>query len=267
MSKWQDQACESLELACAAISNGELRQAIILLDDACGLTAQAYLRERGEYSKLKHGDKSPPIPVFLRAMINKADPPLSKTRLNLLLELHEVRGILVHRVSKELKVTRQQCMVYLRETLAFAGDYGVPQPKLIPSDLPEIQPLEILIEFGSEWDPRDRPLHHRKHIREAIERRGMLAGVVANANWPLVRCSLCRRLVPVDHLVTPQDEFMTEDNEPVRVYCLYGCSDVHQTAVKEDEKEAGFFDAGEYYLQPVLELISRTIPFDIHIPY
>lgn len=267
MSKWQDQACANLELACSAISDDQLRQAIVLLDDACGFIAQACLTERGRTQELKHGGKSPPTPAFLRAMTNQAEPPLAKTRLNLLLNLHEVRNILVHEIPKELKVTRQQCMVYLREVLVFASSYGVPRPKLIPSDLGEIEPIRILIEFGTEWDARNRPAYHRKYIREAVERRGMLAGIIANANWPLVRCSLCGSLVPVDHLVTPQEEFMTEDNEPVRVYCLYRCSDIHKKAVKEEQKESGYFDPTEDFMQPLLELISSGGPSDIDIPY
>lgn len=264
MPKWEKQACTNLELACVAFSDDQLRQAIVLLDDTCHLITQSHLRKMGKISKACHKGKSLSMPFLLRKMTEQAEPRLSKKRLKLLLALREIRNIIVHQASKRLKVNRQQCMVYLRETLAFANDYGVPRPKLVPSNLSEMQPEEILIEFGSKWDPRDRPADHRKHVREAIEKRDMLAGIIANAGWPLVRCSMCQRLVPVDNLTTPQDEFLTEDDEPVRVYCLYGCAQAYQTFLKEQEKKSKFsilLDSERYYLQPLLELIGG-VPFE-----
>lgn len=262
MCKWKNQACISLELACAAISDGQLPQAILLLDDTCSLIAQAHLTEGSMTPTTSHG-KSPPIPVFLRAMCDQSKPQLSKKRLKVLLALHDIRNIVVHQAAKRLKPTYQQCKFYLRETLAFASDYGVPRPKLIPSDLSEILPIQVLVEFGPKWDPRTRPAKHRKHVLRAIEKRGMLAGLIANANWPLVRCSLCKRLVPVGQLATPQDEFMTEDDEPVRVYCLYGCAQAYQATLRKLEKEGklnGPLDPQLYLLQPLLQLIG-SVPY------
>ena len=264
MSKWQDQACITLELACDAISNNHLRQAIILLDETCNFITQAHLRERNKIPKSNYKGRSPTMPFLLRLMIDQAEPKLSQKRMKILLALRELRNILVHQVSKKIKVNRYQCMVFLREMLAFSSDYGVPQPKLIPSDLAEIQPIEILIEFGSKWKPNDRPANDKKHVREALEKRGMLSGIIANIGWPLVRCSLCQRLVPVDYLTTPQDEFTTEDNEPVRVYCLYGCSQAYQAFLKDQEKKGMFslvLDSELYYLQPLLELIGG-VPYE-----
>ena len=269
MLKWKDQACQNLELACEAISDDQLRQTLVLLDDTCSLIAQAHLAEKSVAPATSHG-RSPPIPVFLRAMCDQAIPRLSKKRLKVLLALHDIRNIIVHQATKRLKLTHQRCMVLLRETLAFAADYGVPRPKLIPLDLSEMLPIEVLVEFGPKWDPRSRPAKHRTYVVRAIEKRGMLAGLIANANWPLVRCSLCERLVPVDQLATPQDEFATEDDEPVRVYCVYGCAQAYQATLRKLHKEGKFnmfLEGGSYMLQPLLELIGK-VPYrlfaDIH---
>jgi len=265
---WKDDGHEALNGACSAFTAEHFRRTILLLDDAVSVVVQGHLNEGGkEPARTKRG-KTAPIPEYLRAMVSSGDPPMSVRRYRFLRRLHEIRSVFVHEALAQIEVDQYQCQSFLHETIRFAGDYGVQLPILVPSALELVEPLKILVEF----DPRTTPARYSQELRSlAVDycvRRGILAGLIDNIGWPLVRCCLCRRLVSADQAAITQEDCMADDrNDPSSIdddcdgffsgdppspYCNYGCGRAHQAWLREEYGENA--TSADYYLQPLIDV-------------
>jgi hypothetical protein len=88
-----------------------------------------------------------------------------------------------------------------------------------------------------------------------IQARGMLAGVLVEQNWPLVHCTLCERLGPIDRFWTPQDESF---EETLRTYCARTCAREYQRLMNDwlATIEHAEYYTSEYMLQNTVEMTS-----------
>ena len=258
MSEWRTDAHEGLAGACSAFAANSLRQAVVLLDAAAALIAQGYLTERGLQPKTRRDGRTAPVPDYLRAMKDLGNPALPAHRCRSLLRLHELRSLLVHQVDARVSIGSDEVLGYLRHVFVFSRDYGVEAPLLIPGALGPADPVEILVDYAS--DPARLPDELRRLAVEYCRRRGILAGVVANVGWPLVRCCLCKSLVTIDEAGITQEDCMTEDEENVAPYCNWGCACAHQNYMREVYGDAATGDwSTEYYIQPLIEQIPGVL--------
>jgi hypothetical protein len=119
-------------------------------------------------------------------------------------------------------------------------------------------PVEVYIEYSPETNPARFPEEFRRLAVDYCTRRGILAGLIANAGWPLVRCCLCGRLVAFDQAGITQEDCMAEEDDPVAPYCEWGCARVHQESMRNElGDEAYGMWSTEYYIQPLLEQLPR----------
>lgn len=262
MIDWKIEAKRNLSAASSAFGGENYRQVLVLLDDAVALISQGHLHEIGKQPGPRRDGRSASVPAYLEALLTLTQPSMTETRLKMLRDLHEVRNVLVHRVDSALQVTKDQCLRFLREAAIFATTYGVELPTLMPTDLVSWEPIPILIEFRSEHDPRKLPPDLRGEIVKFCRDTGILAGIIANANWPLVRCCLCGCLVPIEQVAITQEDVMFAVPAAMRFYCDWGCGQAHQAWMRQQFGNDAYDSySGDYYLQSARDWLPG-IPHD-----
>lgn len=125
--------------------------------------------------------------------------------------------------------------------------------------------FHILIDQNNLFDLKWGPVSHSPEERSALivnlEKRKMLAGCIANINWPLVRCDFCECIVPVDNCCTPQEDCIFCSDEKVGLYCEFGCADHYQSLMRdfmEQQPDKGIDYSQEYMLQNTVQILEMT---------
>ena len=271
---WKEDAQNALGGACGALSAGNFRHAVVLLDDAAGVIAQGHLNERQAAPPRDKRGRSAYAPEYWKYMVSSGDPRLSTRQLRMLFKLHELRNLLVHEIDVKVERDRHECLKFLREVIMLARDYGVESPPLILSDVEITEPVSAIVQFDSKLTPARFPRDLGRLAVEYCRRRGILAGIIENIGWPLVRCCLCRRLVSMEQTRITQEDCMQDDEgldftvsddgyftgEPPWPYCNYGCSRAHQKwMVEEYGDDARSLYSEEYYLQSLFEELPGVL--------
>lgn len=211
-------------------------------------------------------------------------PQPTKRQLRTLMLLHELRNVLYHDSRAHTPLKQDSCLRFIRDVIAFARQYGVETPQLVPPNLDLIEPVQILVPFDP--SPARFPADLRQLAVAYCRKREILAGLIENIGWPLVRCCLCESLVSMDCAAITQEDVMSDyedeeielsfdciDTEPPRPYCYYGCAKAHQRMMQEElGDEAAITFSTEYYLQPLMEQMPgvlenrwpglRVLPFE-----
>jgi len=109
--------------------------------------------------------------------------------------------------------------------------------------------------FDREYGPHLRTEEQRAALTIDLRERGMLAGIISNVAWPMVRCERCECLVSVDGSVTIQDNCVCSPGERLAVFCVFGCAQAYQDAMRPLlDKDATL--TGEYMLQNTVQIVE-----------
>jgi len=199
--------------------------------------------------------RTPPLPALLRRIAGECkNPTLAAHCLPSLLGIHELRTVVVHRAPDVLGVDQRRLSNLLEAATGFARACGIsPSVQLAVTVGSSFQ---ILIDSRLPWGPAAYSRRNTRAIINGSKRRRMVAGWIRGSlQWPLITCSLCGRLSIPECLRTTQNEIsFREKSEPLMVYCDFHCGLIHQRNLRSIRDSGGRFDAGEYCLQPFLEL-------------
>jgi hypothetical protein len=261
-------ALASLSTASNAVARGMRRQALVALDQALSEIALVSALELLLVDPA--ASYTPPISKILPTLLRHERYSKVISYLPLLIAAHELRTIAVHHPNSRIKVTHAHLCRLLEAVVHFARASGLSVPLSVLVGAIRRSRLQVLCDWNQPWGPSAySPLTAAK-LRKGLQRRRMIGGWLGGPlAWPLVECSICGSLVVPEYLTTTQDEIsFSALSEPVVVYCLFGCANLHQKAFREAEKEnpkAYSYMDGEYFLQPLLQLLIPSTEIPTHL--
>lgn len=248
---WQEAAQRTLELACETLAKEDLRNVILLLDQAVG---QMALGRASDLGLLVRDRPTRPIPHYLRTLRDHRSDPLDALLLGTLPRLHELRNTVVHHPQDAFAVGRPIAEDLTDGVIAAADRWGVKIRLGLRLRSRERAPFELLLEPGGSWGPDHHPPDESAAVIDSLRKRKMVAGYVSNLKWPLVRCDICDRCGPPEFFSTPQESWMDCAFHPVAAYCIYGCGARHQ-AVLQDAHPNDYY-VFDYFLQLLVDLLT-----------